>query len=144
MGKRREPFNGSIGNLLTEVEGEVESLKEELEEWYNNLPESFQNGDKGNDLNEAVSELEGILEAVQGAAAECSQHGVDDEVVKYTQDKRKQARSRSHRLDNMGMIVGAVQAYLEKRDNNTALSDALDYLRDAEDAMSSVSFPGMY
>lgn len=51
----------------TEAKGDIEGLKEELEEWYGNLPESFQNGDKGEALQEAISQLEQVEQALDEA-----------------------------------------------------------------------------
>jgi hypothetical protein len=46
----------------------LEELKDELEEWYSNLPDNFQNGDKGDMLQEAIVELDGAIECVEEAS----------------------------------------------------------------------------
>ena len=63
----------SVVDLLSEARSEAESLKEELESWYDNLPESFQNGEKGEALQSAMSELEdciGNIENAEGCGVE--------------------------------------------------------------------------
>lgn len=45
----------------------VDELKDELQSWHDNLPENFQNGDKGNELEEAVSQLEEINNNLESA-----------------------------------------------------------------------------
>lgn len=43
---------------------EVETLRDELQEWYDNLPENFQQGDKGSELESAISELEIVIDTL--------------------------------------------------------------------------------
>jgi uncharacterized coiled-coil DUF342 family protein len=47
---------------------EIESLKDELQEWYDNLPESFQNGEKGEQLQSAIDELESLHDSLDEVA----------------------------------------------------------------------------
>ena len=44
------------------MKSEVESLKDELQDWYDNLPENFQNGDKGSELQEAIEALDSLYQ----------------------------------------------------------------------------------
>lgn len=56
-------------SLVGDAKGEVESLKQELEDWRDNMPESLQGGSKHDELEEAISELlelEEQLEQVSG------------------------------------------------------------------------------
>lgn len=46
---------------------EVNCLKEELEEWRDNLPDSFRDGEKGQALEEAISQLEEIEHSLEDA-----------------------------------------------------------------------------
>ena len=50
---------------VNEATAEVESLKDELQDWYDNLPENFQQGDKGSELEEAISQLGEIQDALE-------------------------------------------------------------------------------
>jgi hypothetical protein len=47
--------------------GELEELKEELQSWSDNLPESLQGGDTGSRLEEAIGNLESAIDTIQGA-----------------------------------------------------------------------------
>ncbi len=51
-------YTTTVGSLIGDAEGERDSLRDELQDWYDNLPESFQNGDKGSTIEEAISQLE--------------------------------------------------------------------------------------
>ena len=57
----------SRADRLAEAQADVESakdtateLKDELQNWYDNLHENFQNGDKGNEIQEAIDALESL------------------------------------------------------------------------------------
>jgi hypothetical protein len=56
----RVHFSVTVADAISNAEGEAESLKDELQEWFDNLPENFQQGDKGSQLEEAVSALESV------------------------------------------------------------------------------------
>ena len=51
---------------MTEKIADVEQLKEELEEWLDNLPENLQSSNKADMLQEAIDNLELIAEELEG------------------------------------------------------------------------------
>src|ERR1035437_3724009 len=57
---RVKQFTATIGDLVEDAFSEFESLAGELSEWYDNLPEGFQQGDKGSAIEEAKDSLENI------------------------------------------------------------------------------------
>lgn len=59
---RDKHYTTSINDLIADAVSEFECLKDELQEWYDNLPESFQNGSKGEQLQEAINALENATE----------------------------------------------------------------------------------
>lgn len=54
----------TLFDQLSEVVSQLESVKEEEQETYDNMPESFQNGDKGERVTAAVDALEEAISAV--------------------------------------------------------------------------------
>lgn len=46
--------------LVEDAKSEIEELKSELENWYDNLPDSFRDGDQGEQLQEAIDGLNDI------------------------------------------------------------------------------------
>jgi uncharacterized protein (DUF1697 family) len=52
-------------DLVEDAKSEVESLRDELQEWFDNLPESFQQGQKGEDLEEAISGLSDLYDNLE-------------------------------------------------------------------------------
>lgn len=150
---QREPLAA-----LDEAFGEVESLREELEEWYGNLPESFQNGDKGEDLQSAISELEGVEDFRGGYKDEDLERLFklvpDQSVLVYPSGP-----SRSDRCSSACGVFESVMASIDeliedRKDPNSfavitadeaeelkSISSSLD---DIINTLQSVSFPGMY
>src|SRR6266567_4390623 len=51
----KKAFTHSLTDVVENAKSELESLRDELQDWYDNLPEGFRNGDKGDRLQEAVS-----------------------------------------------------------------------------------------
>lgn len=60
---RGDRFN-EIKKRIEDAKDDAESLRDELQEWYDALPESLQGGDKGTELNEAISELETFISSL--------------------------------------------------------------------------------
>jgi len=50
---------------MSEKIADVEQLKEELEEWLNNLPENLQTSNKAEMLQEAIDNLENIRDELE-------------------------------------------------------------------------------
>lgn len=60
---RSDRFQEALGHV-GEAKAEFESLRDELQEWYDNLPENFQNGEKGEQLTAATEALEEAIDAL--------------------------------------------------------------------------------
>ena len=61
-------------NRLADAEGErdsavsmVESLKDEMQEWYDNMPENLKNGSKAEEIQDAINALEEIERSLNDA-----------------------------------------------------------------------------
>jgi methyl-accepting chemotaxis protein len=60
----------TLKGLIDDARSEYEAIKDEEQEYYDNMPESFQQGDKGSKAEEIVSALESVSEALdEGDAA---------------------------------------------------------------------------
>jgi predicted translin family RNA/ssDNA-binding protein len=58
---RRERFEEAKAQASIARE-EIDSLRDELQNWLDNLPENLQSGSKAEELEEAISRLEEVLE----------------------------------------------------------------------------------
>lgn len=114
---KMKPATSTVADAVSNAFSDIESLKDELQEWYDNLPESFQNGSKGEALQEAVSNLEGTSEPDIPEYAS----GIEVSYIEYA----GRYVSRSKRRDN---CVSMLQAVCEAvRDAASALGD-LEYV----------------
>lgn len=53
--------------LLNEVKDDIESLQGEEQDYYDNMPEGFQNGSKGDAAQEAISNFDTALQCMDNA-----------------------------------------------------------------------------
>lgn len=71
MNKDRRAEIAKAVALMEEAQGILETCKDEEQEYYDNMPESFQNGEKGSAAQEATSALEcacdSLTEAIDAA-----------------------------------------------------------------------------
>lgn len=66
---RADRFSEAV-DFAEQAKGIGEELKDELQEWFDNLPQNFQDGDKGQQLQAAIDELETFCDQMdQGASA---------------------------------------------------------------------------
>lgn len=66
---RRKAIREVIAKLET-LRDEVESLLNEEQDYYDNMPESFQNGDKGSAASDAISYMESASGYIDNAIEE--------------------------------------------------------------------------
>lgn len=70
--ERRKALNALIGrieelvSLRDGIVSDLESIRDEEQEGYDNMPEAFQNGEKGEKAQAAVSAMEDALSAMEG------------------------------------------------------------------------------
>jgi hypothetical protein len=107
MPPRTRTESYDIADAVSNAFNDAEELKGELESWYDNLPESFQNGSKGEALQEAISAIDGAYQPDVPTEAE----GLRCDVVLPTKKKK----SRADRMaDCVAMIEAAAGAAREK------------------------------
>lgn len=90
----------------------MEELKDELQEWLDNMPESLRNGSKADELQEAIDTIDGVSEI---DIPDCISNGKDVPQVSYVASKKS---SRAGRRDTItSMLSGAADAgreYIEQ------------------------------
>lgn len=127
-GQRAKPVNASAEEAFEDGKSEVESLKEEIEEWKSNLEcNNMEHLPKYEELEECHGYLEGACDDFEGIDfPEC----LSDVPVCYTQDTRQQAASRSGRLGNAQNALYAAkeagEAWLEENPELTVVEDEED------------------
>jgi uncharacterized coiled-coil DUF342 family protein len=67
MNKQRRERIASVISQLTSLHEEIEAIKDEEQEYYDNMPEGIQSSSKGEAAEEAVSNLECSCDSIQEA-----------------------------------------------------------------------------
>ena len=86
----------------------ISELRDELESWYDNLPENFQNGDKGSALQEAMDALDDAQSSDFSLPTELNH--LDGEQLPVTSWKK--GASRAKRRDDACTDLRAAQEFL--------------------------------
>lgn len=61
---RADRFSDAVSSL-GDAKSVAEELRDELQEWYDNLPEGLSNGSKADELQDAIGELENFISSVE-------------------------------------------------------------------------------
>lgn len=170
MPKKRQPipYNSLIADAVSDACSNASELRDELESWYDNLPENFQSGDKGDQLQEAMSNLEinepdvpdalsDISCAVElpnlrrpSRAARCNECVIIlDGCV--TAAETEKDRLEALNFDEDGNEINddneIVEGGTNEGDRDNAVSEIETFISECEEArdqLESVEFPGMF
>lgn len=124
---------------------EAEELKDEIQNWYDNLPESLQGSSKGEALEECVGQLEEVCDKLDTLV------GIEEpEPDSRREETYKQEITRKEGRKKITETVDATRHFVTINSIETAekWEEALDeFISACEEASSecgSVEFPGMY
>jgi hypothetical protein len=156
MSQKRTPVEGTIDMAVDTCFSEMEGLRDELQDWYDNLSENFQNSSKGEALQEAIDSIESVdrpdvpTEPEALAILKCD----------WIEDRSRKL-SRSGRRDNainaLSAAKDAAQAWVDEQEDKKAenpseehlqmvqnVEEFVDALGEAQSSFEDVQFPGMY
>lgn len=138
-------YTYTISGLIEDACSELEGLKDELQEWYDSLPESFQNGDKGSTLQDTISTLENIQEP----DIPCWVAEETTVLAPSLSHRTGRAHRRDCATDKLHAVVDWVETYkIEHADISEDQESDLDAIvGEIEQIISEaecVEFPGMY
>lgn len=68
MNKTRRQQLNELAEKIRELNDEVETLRAEEQDYYDNMPESFQDGEKGERAQDAIDAMDEALEYLDNAA----------------------------------------------------------------------------
>jgi len=135
----------TIADLIKDACNELNDLKEELQEWFDRLPESSQNGSKGSVLQDAISTLKNIqLPDIP--------RWVEVETTVFPPDmsgRTDRAHRRDCAVDKLKVVMEWVQWYedtnWEVDDEKRSDLDSLgNNIKQIISKAENVKFPGMY
>jgi hypothetical protein len=75
---------------LAEILEKLESLKDEEQDYYDNMPEGLQNGDKGAAAQQAVSDMENAISALEPLRDALDEFNNED-ILSHIDDARGEA-----------------------------------------------------
>ena len=158
---RDEQFTSTVADVVDEAFAEAEALGEEIREWYDNLPESFQDSDKGYSLDEAANGFENLDRPDTPGANDGDSIDVRSVSVLYLPDLEGYSRPRraaecsgklravvdlfrdaDHEDEDDRQLLGDV--WEENGDLKTEINEWLDELENQADEIEAIEIPGMY
>lgn len=124
----------SVGQLIDTAFAEVATLAQEMQDWYDNMHENLQDGDKGQRVEEAASALESV-----------DQPEVPDLLDAVTAQHTPSTKKRQSRADRLSEARDLLQLAAEcARERAEVLAGFADECENAVSELDSVEFPTMY
>ena len=144
-----------IADALENAFGELEQLASEMRDWYEGMPENFQNGDKGEQVNEAADNLEQIQSIDLPDWLDDAELGDGSENPSRASVEVWPLPRRASRADRRDYAVSLLQGVkdhvdtllYDKGEKWEHKDDAESFVSELDDAIGyaeDVSFPGMY
>lgn len=140
---------GTVCGIIEDAKSTCEELRDELQDWLDNLPENLQGGEKADSLQEAISQLEEAISALEEAEG-CEEQSVLDLELDYTSlaYPRSTYMSRAKRLEVGTFALNALAEFnfedaVLSADAHDAAESLLNSVTEANDAIGSVEFPAM-
>jgi cell fate (sporulation/competence/biofilm development) regulator YlbF (YheA/YmcA/DUF963 family) len=144
---RAKRFTTTVDALVADAFSEFESLKDELQEWYDGMPENLQGAQKGDDLQSAIDALAN-LEApdVPNCATNLQTVYIPVEKVESRPDRRDDAVAR------IDTAIDVLNDAMDDDDSDVKYTDEqkeemqqlIDDLENAKNDAEGVDFPTMF
>jgi len=132
MAKKQEPISTTIGEMLSGVTQEVESLADEMENWKESLPENLQESEKAERIDDAENTL-------RDAAEDNMVGDLDNIPVQHTPTK---TRTRPDRRDE---VCAQIQSVIDVLDEVVSNAEELkSELESKQGDLEGVEFPKMF
>ena len=152
-------FTAPVQELVGDANSMVEELAGEVRDWYDNLPESFQSGEKGDALSEAADTLESItlpdFPEKSDILDDENEEGEEPSLLVACYIPSLKCSSRADRASEAAgkyrAAAEGIREYFEQMRNDVEgyeedgeLSSFADDCDSAADEVEGVEFPGMF
>ena len=170
MTKKEKPATSyCVADALSEAMGEIESLRDEMQDWYDNMPEGLQGGDKGSEVEECAQTLGAFENVTLHEALETADEDGKTEtgakspnvghlrfdIVRSTKKRQSRNDRRNEATLLLRAACDAVRTEMEATDNDDErldpyaetradIDDCLNELDQVADEVDGADFPGMY
>lgn len=134
---RREYYTRTFGELLDEAYGEIEGVRDELDDWYNNMPENLQGSEKGNELSLAIDATHDC------EPPDCPESLQNMRVVYVPQLHGKTSRT-SRLSDAVDMLTVLSDAISPENSSDDDVQELKENLAECIGTLEGLDVPGMY
>jgi hypothetical protein len=149
-------YSTTVESLVDDGYSAIEELRDEMQECYDNMPESLQGGDIGQRRQEAADALDNIA----GNRPDVPEQVAGETLVFLPAlDQESRAKRAANAADMLSSAAGAIREWIdaepEKKEGESVTEDepesredianeCADTLENDAEELSSVEFPGMY
>ena len=137
-----EQITGTLEAFLMDAYSAVTDLRDELEEWKSNLPESKQNGQKADELEEAISHLGDCDNAPDVPESLINLKVVSSRILP-SKSWGKSYLSRAKRLQNAINLMDSCIEALEDIESDEA-KELAELIGSHRDEFEATEFPGAF
>lgn len=131
----------TIGDAVSDAVSEIESLRDEMTEWRDNIEDKF----SGTEKFERISEVVDQLDNVQDITVPDELSTIEVEVLHQRKSSKKSPYPRWVRLGNAVNALTAVRDILDEKDEMTDDEEQLrDDVSTAIDEVDGIEFPSMF
>jgi hypothetical protein len=137
-----------------------EELRDELQNWRDNLPESLQNGSKADELDEAIGQLESAISYAEDEPPQVVEDLPQFTVSTSAKSKKSRADRRDEACSMLASAVDTARDFLDdiqkkpegetddaetKREAEAGdLDEWIGTIESAQNEAEQIAFPGMY
>lgn len=142
---KRKFYTTNISSLVEDAMSEVESLQDEMQSWYDNLSEGFQQTEKAERIQEAAD----VLSNVSGMGIDVPDEFSEVNTVYFPSLKVNSRADRAAEAASMlQAATDAAREHAENREQDEEQDELdtswIDEVEEAIGELESVEFPGMY
>lgn len=142
---RTKRFTTTVDTLIEDAYSTIEELASEMQEAYDNMPESLQGGDVGKRRQEAADNLSNLDKPdIPDDALEVST------VFLPSLDTSSRAKRASEAADMLNTAAGTIREQIDKMEeaaekpDTSELEELADKLEEDSSELEGIEFPGMY
>lgn len=151
-GMEHQRFTIAVEDLIGDANTVIEELAEEMDSWYNNLPENLQNSSRGESIQEAYDTLSGIPQPEYGLGLEIGTVYFPFLGVSSRSDRASEAASYLHAaseallnwIESKKEEAGDRELTDEEDGLHQEVQELAESCEDAANELENVCFPGMY
>ena len=143
---KQKHYTTTVETLISDAFSEIESLRDEMQERYDNMPENLQGGDIGTRCEEAASTLDNCQQPDYPSSLgtiECVFLPSLKEVSRADRCSEAQSMLETAK-DELQSVLDSEEKENGETQKHNAIETLMDELDEAIQTLSDVEFPGMY